>query len=78
MKSEPEPTDNYSTQNNWSPEKKMLPTTSPEDITPSEKKSSIFASTESENSLITVPVFKDSSSSTQSEEVPDQVSDLSY
>jgi len=49
MKSEPEPTDNYSTQNNLSPEKKMPPTTSPEDIIPLEKKSSILPSTESEN-----------------------------
>jgi len=49
MKLEPELTDNYSTQNNWSQEKKMPPTISPEDIIPSEKKSSIFALTESEN-----------------------------
>jgi len=56
----------------------MLPITLPEDITPSEKKSLIFASIESESSLITVPVSKVSSSSTQSVEVPDQDSDPSF
>ena len=56
----------------------MPPTTSPEDTTPSEKKSLIFASTESENSLITVPDSKDSWSSTPSEEELDLDSDLSY
>jgi hypothetical protein len=49
IKSEPEPTDNSSIPNNLSPEKKMLLITSPEDITPSERKSSISAWTESEN-----------------------------
>ena len=58
MKSEPEPTDNYSILNNLSPEKKMPPTTSPEDIIPSEKKSSISVSIESENSPTTVPDSK--------------------
>jgi hypothetical protein len=48
-KSEPELTDNSSTQNNSSQEKKMPPTTSPEDITPSVKKLLTFAWTESEN-----------------------------
>jgi hypothetical protein len=43
MKSELVPTDNYSTLNNSFQEKKMPPTTSPEAITQSEKKSSIFA-----------------------------------
>jgi len=60
MKLEPEPTDNYSTPNNWSPEKKMLPITSPEDTIPSVKKSLIFASIESENLPTNVPDFKDS------------------
>jgi tubulin alpha len=40
--------------------KKMLPTTSPEDTTLSEKKLLISALTESENLLINVLVFKDS------------------
>jgi len=57
MKSEPY-TDNYSTQNNKSPEKKMLPTTSSEDITPSEKISLICAKTESEIYPTTVLVSK--------------------
>lgn len=60
IKSEPVLTDNCSTQNNLSPVKKMLLITSPEDITPSVRRSSIFAWTESENSLTTVPDFKDS------------------
>ena len=78
MKSELELTDNSSTLNNLSQEKKMLLTTMPEDTAPSEKKSSTLPSTESENLLITAQVFKDSSSSTPSEEVPDQDSDHSY
>ncbi len=49
IKSEPELTDNSSTQSNLSPEKKMLPTTSPEDTTLLVKKLLIFAWTESEN-----------------------------
>jgi len=56
----------------------MPPITSPEDTTPSEKKSLIFASTESENSLITVPDSKDSWFSTPSEEELDLDSDLSF
>ena len=78
MKLEPVPTDNCSTQNNWSPVKKMPPITSPEDIILLVKKSLTFAWTESENSLIIVPDFKDLWSSTQSEVVPDQDSDLFY
>jgi len=78
MKSEPVPTDNYSTPNNWSPERKMPPTTSPEVTTPLVKKSSISASTESESSLITVPVSKVSWSSTPSEEELVPVSDPSF
>merc|ERR1740138_1060179 len=63
MKSEPEPTDNSSIQSNSSPVKKMLPTTSPEVITPLVKKSSISASIESESSLINAQVSKVPSSS---------------
>merc|ERR1711881_372089 len=77
MRSEPEPTDNSSIQSNSSPVKKMLPTTSPEDITPLVRKSSISASTESESSPISALVSKVSSSSTPSVVVPDQVSDHS-
>merc|ERR1712195_193939 len=77
MRSEPEPTDNCSIQSNSSPVKKMLPTTSPEDITPSVKKSLISASTESESSPINALVSKVSSSSTPSVEEPVPVSDLS-
>ena len=77
MKLEPELTDNFSIQSNSSQEKKMLPTTSPEDITPLVKKSSTFAWTESENSLTNVPVSKVSLSSMLSVVVPDPVSDLS-
>ena len=72
MKLELEPIDNSSIQNNSSQEKKMPPTTSPEDITPSVKKLSIFALTESESSLINAQVYKVSSSSTLSEEELDQ------
>merc|ERR1712100_779933 len=78
MKSEPEPTDNSSTQNNSSLVKKMPLTTSPEVTILSEKKSSILLLIESENSLITVPVSKVSWSSTPSEVVLDLVLDLSY
>jgi len=78
MKSEPELIDNYSTPNNWSPEKKMPLITSPEDIIPSVKKSSIFALIESENLLTNVPVSKDSAFSTLSEEELDLDSDLSF
>jgi hypothetical protein len=46
MKLELEPTDNFSTQNNSFLERKMLPTTSPEDIIPLVKKSLISVSTE--------------------------------
>merc|ERR1711935_999380 len=77
MRSEPEPTDNSSIQSNSSQEKKMLPTTSPEDITPLVRKSLISASTESESSPINALVSKVSSSSTPSVEVPDLDSDLS-
>merc|ERR1712021_322179 len=77
MRSEPEPTDNSSIQSNSSPVKKMLPTTSPEDITPLVRKSLISASTESESSPINALVSKVSSSSTPSVEEPVPVSDLS-
>merc|ERR1711981_918337 len=73
MRSELVPTDNSSTQNNLFLVKKTLPTTSPEVITPLVKKSSISASTESENSLTNVLVSKVSSSSTLSAVVPDPV-----
>merc|ERR1719337_96881 len=72
MKSEPEPTDNSSIQSNSSQVRKMLPTTSPEDITPSVRKSSISASIESESSPISALVSKVSSPSTPSVVVPDQ------
>merc|ERR1719361_1766061 len=77
MRLEPEPTDNSSIQSNSSQVKKMLPTTSPEDITPLVRKSSISASTESESLLINALVSKVSLLSTPSVVVPDQVSDLS-
>merc|ERR1712070_907555 len=70
MRLEPVPTDNSSIQSNSSQEKKMLPTTSPEDITPLVKKSLISALIESESSLINALVFKVSSSSTPSVEEP--------
>jgi hypothetical protein len=60
MKSEPEPTDNSSIQNNLSLVKKMPLTTLLEVTIPLVKKSSILHLTESENSLITVPDYKDS------------------
>ena len=53
----------------------MPPITSPEDTTPLEKKSSTFALTESENSLITALDSKDSWFSTLSEEELDLDSD---
>merc|ERR1712178_628757 len=73
MRSEPEPTDNSSTQSNSFPERKMLPTTSPEVTTPLVRKSSISASTESESSLISALVSKVSSFSKPSvvEQDPD-------
>merc|ERR1711881_790879 len=77
MRLEPELTDNSSIQSNSSQVKKMLPTTSPEDITPLVRKSSISASTESESLLINAQVSKVSSSSTPSVVVPDPVLDLS-
>merc|ERR1712166_1459923 len=67
--------DNSSIQSNLSQVKKTLPTTSPEDITPLVKKSSISASIESESSPISALVSKVSLPSTPLEEVPDQVSD---
>ena len=77
-KSEPEHTDNSSTPNNLSQEKKMLQTTSLEDTTPLERKLLTFALTESESLLTTVLVFKDSLCSTQLEEELDQDLDLFY
>merc|ERR1712167_40338 len=77
MRSELEPTDNSSIQSNSSPERKMLPTTSPEVTTPLVRKSSISASTESESLPINALVSKVSSPSTPSVVVPDQVSDPS-
>ena len=78
MKLELEPTDNSSTQNNLSQERKMPPTTSPEVTIPLVKKLLIFALIESESSLINAQVSKVSSSSTPSEEVLDLVSDLFF
>merc|ERR1711990_1411950 len=77
MRSEPEPTDNSSIQSNSSPVKKMLPTTSPEDITPLVRKSLISASIESESFPINAQVSKVSSSSTPSVEEPVPDSDPS-
>merc|ERR1711871_1542937 len=62
---------------NSSPVKRMPPTTSPEDITPSVRKSLISASTESESSPISALVSKVSSSSTPSVEEPVPDLDLS-
>jgi len=56
----------------------MPPITSPEDTTPSVKKSLTSASTESENLLTNVPDSKDSVSSTPSEEELDLDSDLFF
>jgi len=78
MRSEPELTDNSSTPSNSSQEKRMPPITSPEDITPLEKKLSISASTELESLLITALVFKASLCSTQSVVEPDPDSDHSF
>merc|ERR1719487_397247 len=77
MRSEPEPTDNSSTQSNSSPERKMPPTTSPEVTTPLVRKSLISASTESESSPISALVFKVSLSSRLSVVELDPDSDLS-
>merc|ERR1712216_678738 len=77
MRSEPEPTDNFSIPSSSSQERRMPPTTSPEDITPLVRRLSISASTESESSPISALVSRVSSSSTPSVEVPDPVSDLS-
>merc|ERR1712139_522332 len=77
MRSELEPTDNSSIQSNSSPVKKMLPTTSPEDITPLVRKSLISASIESESFPINAQVSKVSSSSTPSVEEPVPDSDPS-
>merc|ERR1712086_223296 len=77
MKLEPEPTDNSSIQSNSSQERKMPPTTSPEDITPLVRKSLISVSTESESFPINALVFKVSLSSTPSVEEPVPVSDPS-
>merc|ERR1740115_316095 len=75
MRSEPVPTDNSSIQSNSSQERRTPPTTSPEDITPSVRRSSISASIESESSPISALVSRVSSSSTPSVEVPDPDSD---
>merc|ERR1711907_318560 len=77
MRSEPEPTDNSSTQSNSSLVKRMPPTTSPEVTTPLVRRSLISASTESESSLISALVSKVSSSSTLSVVEPVPVSDPS-
>merc|ERR1711885_80168 len=77
MRLEQEPTDNSSIQSNSSQERKTLPTTSPEDITPLVRKSSISASTESESLPINALVSKVSSPSTPSVVVPVPVSDPS-
>merc|ERR1712072_454801 len=66
MRSELVPTDYSSIQSNSSQVRKMLPTTSPEDITPSVRKLLISASTESESLPISARVSKVSSSSTPS------------
>merc|ERR1719199_875195 len=72
MRLELELTDNSSIQSNSSQVKRMLPTTSPEDITPSVRKSLISASTESESLLISAQVSKVSSPSLPSVVVLDQ------
>merc|ERR1712166_602469 len=77
MRLEPVPTDNCSIQNNSSQVKKMPPTTSPEDITLSVKKSSISASIESESLPISALVSKVSLPSPPSVVVPVPVSDPS-
>jgi hypothetical protein len=78
MRLELEPTDNFSTQSNSSLERKMPPTTLPEDITPLVRKSSISVSTELENLPINAQVSKVFSSSTLSEEVLDLDLDLYF
>ena len=78
MKSEPEHTDNSSTQNNLSLVKKTPLTTSLEDIIPLVKKSSIYVLTESENLLTNVLVSKVSSYSMPSVVELDQDLDLFY
>jgi len=75
-KSELEPTDNYSILNSSSPERRMLPTTSPEVTTPLVKRSSISVLTELESLLTSAQDSKDSSSSTLLEEELDQDSGL--
>merc|ERR1719262_1874370 len=77
-RSELVPTDNSSTPSNSSPVKRTPPTTSPEVTTPLVKKSSISASTESENSPISALVSRASWSSTPSVVVPDPVLVLSF
>merc|ERR1711937_923806 len=75
MRSELELTDNSSIQSSSSQERKMPPTTSPEDITPLVRKSLISASTESESLLISALVSKVSWSSRPSVEELDLDSD---
>jgi len=58
MKSEPAHTDNCSTLNSWSPERKMPPTITLVGITQLAKKSWISCWTESENWLTNVPACK--------------------
>merc|ERR1712019_331949 len=77
MRSEPEPTDSFSTQSSSSPERKMPPTTSPVVTTPSVRKLLTSALTESESSPTSALDSRDSLSSTPLVVVPDQVSDLS-
>merc|ERR1719272_2444269 len=77
MKLELELIDNSSIQSNSSQVKKMPPTTSPEDITPLVKKSSISASIESESLPISALVSKVSLPSPPSVVVPVPVSDPS-
>ena len=75
MKSEPVLTDNSSIQSNSSQERRTPPTTSPEAITPLERKSLISALTESESFLINALDSKVSLFSTPSEEEQVPVSD---
>ena len=78
MKLELEPTDNSSILNNSFQERKMLLTTSPEDIILLVKKLQISASTESESLQINAQDFKVSSSSTLLVVVLDLDLDHSY
>ena len=71
MRSVPEHTVNFSTRNNWSPVRRMPPTTTLVVTTPSAKRSLTWFSTESENWLTNVPVFKVSWSFTLSVVVRD-------